>query len=92
MSLAKKCDIRNRLSAGRNKSQHSFRPVDLADQTNPSSETDGTRVKRLTFAEDFMLEHTSSSLCITLFGMADDTETVPGEQQHMPTQYYGFPS
>ena len=61
MDFLQKCDASNRLSSNRNTSQNSFRPVSQADRTNSSLiEPDGTKVKRLTFAEDFMLEHSHS--------------------------------
>ena len=58
MSLLKKCDVKDRLSASRNKKRHSFRPAEQALKVN-SSETkpDGPRAGRLTFVEDFTLEH-----------------------------------
>jgi len=92
MSLATKSDKRDRLSAGRNRSQHSFRPVNQADAANaPGIEKDGARVDRLSFAEDFMLEHTHSSLRITFRGIASNTAAAPREQ-HKVAQCYGFPS
>jgi hypothetical protein len=58
MSLLKKCDVNNRLPASGNRSQHSFRPVRDADKANPSEiKPDGPSASRLTFVEDFILEH-----------------------------------
>lgn len=92
MSLAKKCDTRSRLSSGRNKSEHSFRPMGQTDRATSSGiEPDGTRADRLTFAEDFMLEHTHSGLRITVIGMAGNSGATSREQ-HKLTQCYGFPS
>ena len=58
MSLLKKCDISNRLPASGNKSRHSFWPLRDADQVNCSKiKPCGQRASRLTFIEDFILEH-----------------------------------
>jgi hypothetical protein len=92
MSLAKTSDKRDRLSAGRIRSQHSFRPVSVADRANSSRiETDGARPGRLSFAEDFMLEHTHSGMHIAVIGMSGASASVAREQ-HKSTQCYGFPS
>lgn len=92
MNLAKQCDTRSRLSTGRNKSEHSFRSVRHSDKANSSAnETDGTRTNRLTFAEDFMLEHSHSGLRISVMGKAGNSGTATREQ-HQSTQCYGFPS
>jgi len=92
MSLAKKCDTRDRLSAGRNRSQHSFRPVSRTDRANCSGiDADGAGANRQSFAEDFLLEHTHPGLRITLIGMAADSGTSPREQ-NQSAQCYGFPS
>jgi hypothetical protein len=92
MSLATKSDKRERLSAGRSRSQHSFRPASQADATSaPGIEKDGAKVDRLSFAEDFMLEHSHSSLRITFMGMAGNSAAAPREQ-HKVAQCYGFPS
>ena len=67
MGHLQECDARNRLSAGRNKSQSSFSPVGHADRTNSSGiEPDGTKAKKPTFAEDFMLEHSLARVQIAL--------------------------
>jgi hypothetical protein len=66
MSLVKKGDANNCLSASRNKSRHSFRPARQADRTNPSEiKQDEPRATRLTFAEDFTREHSLPDLYIT---------------------------
>jgi hypothetical protein len=63
MSLLKKCEAYNRLPASRNKSQGSFGHVRQADQANPSEmKPDVASAARLTFAEDFTLEHSLHSL------------------------------
>jgi hypothetical protein len=58
MSLLKKCDADNRLSASRNESQHSIGPARDADKANsPEIKPGGPRTSRLTFIEDFIQEH-----------------------------------
>lgn len=92
MSLAKKCDTRDRLSAGRVRSQHSFRPVSHSDRANSTEiEPNRAEASRMSFAEDFLLEHTNSSSRMTLIGMARKSGTAPREQQ-ISAQCYGFPS
>jgi hypothetical protein len=66
MSLLKKCDAKERLSARRNKNRRSFMPVEQSDRANPSEiKPDGPRASRLTFVEDFTLEHSLLGLHIT---------------------------
>jgi hypothetical protein len=92
MSLATKSDIRERLSAGRSRSQHSFRSASPVDSANSSGiEPVGATAKRPSFAEDFMLEHTHSSLRIAFRGMTGNSGTSTREQQQS-AQCYGFPS
>jgi hypothetical protein len=68
MSILKKCDAKNRLSASRNKSRHSSTPEGQADIANPSEvKQDGPRASRLTFVEDFTREHSLSGVHITSF-------------------------
>ena len=85
MDFLQKCDARNRLSADRSTSQNSFRPAAQADRTNSSGiETDGTRAKRLTFAEDFMLEHSHPGLHITRPGFQPVLKPRPGNRNSRP--------
>jgi len=92
MDFLQKCDASNRLSSNRNTSQNSFRPVSQADRTNSSLiEPDGTKAKRLTFAEDFMLEHSHSGQHIDLTGILASAGTALREPQQS-TQFFGFPS
>jgi hypothetical protein len=92
MSLANIRDTRNRLSAGRNRKQHTFRPAVEAERANSSEiAPDEARADRLSFAEDFMLEHTHSGLLITMMGMKGGSGTARREQQKS-AQCYGFPS
>jgi len=58
MSLLKQCDVNGRLPASRNKSQRSFGQVRQGDRTNPSEiKPEVPSAARLTFAEDFTVEH-----------------------------------
>jgi hypothetical protein len=58
MSLLKKCDPDYRLSASRNQSRHSFRPVEQAGSANFSEiKPDGPWAGRPTFVDDFTREH-----------------------------------
>jgi len=66
MSILKKCDAKNHLSASRNRSRHSFRPPGQADRAKPSEiKPDGPRASRLTFVEDFTREHSLPGVHIT---------------------------
>ena len=61
MSLLKKCDVNNRLPASRNQSQDSFGLARDADIANSSEiKPDRPRASRLTFVENFILEHSRS--------------------------------
>jgi hypothetical protein len=64
--------VKNHLSDSRNKTLYSSRPVGQADRANPFEiEPDGTRASRLTFAEDFTLEHSLPGLRIASIGISD---------------------
>ncbi|MGA9130117.1 MAG: hypothetical protein WB425_18440 [Terracidiphilus sp.] len=92
MGQIKECGVRNRLSSGRTKNQFEFGPAGQSDRSKSSRiETDGARVKRPSFAEDFMLEHSHAGLLIAIMGSAVRYGSAPAEPLH-PTQYYGFPS
>jgi len=92
MSLAKLSEKRERLSAGRSRSQHSFRPANRPDSSNSfAAAQGGARAGELSFAEDFMLEHTHTGLRIALLGIAGKSGSAPREQQKS-AQCYGFPS
>ena len=67
MSLLKKCNAKDRLSASRNKSRYSLMPAGQADRANPSEiKPDGPRASRLTFVEDYTREHSLPGLYFTL--------------------------
>ena len=92
MGQLKECEASNRLSAGRNKSHSTFMPAGQTDRTNSSGiELDGACAKKTSFAEDFMLEHSNSSLFIAMIGSVGRHRTAPNEPQKS-TQCYGFPS
>jgi hypothetical protein len=58
MILSKKCNANNRLPASPNNSRQSSRPVGLVGRANSSDVwPDRSRAVRLTFFEDFTLEH-----------------------------------
>ncbi len=66
MSLLMKCDAKTRLSASRDKSRHSFKPVVQAKRANPSEiQPERPRASRLTFVEDFTREHSLPGVRIT---------------------------
>ena len=92
MGHLKECEARDCLSAGRNKSRNSFRPAGEADHSNSSgTELEGASKRKSTFAEDFMLEHSNSSLFIAMIGRAGRYGAGAKEPQKS-TQYYGFPA
>lgn len=92
MGLPKKCDARDCPSSGRSASHNSFRPAGKAERINFSGiEPEGARREKLTFVEDFMLEHSHSGLHIDLTGILASARTAPREPQQS-TQSFGFPS
>ncbi|MGD0546871.1 MAG: hypothetical protein ABR991_03495 [Terracidiphilus sp.] len=92
MGHLKECEASNRLSAGRNKSHSTFMPAGPAVSTDSSGiERDGAGARKTSFAEDFMLEHSNSSLFIAMMGSVGRYKSAPKEPQKS-TQYYGFPS
>jgi hypothetical protein len=92
MAPLSSCDVRNFQSVGRNKSQHTFRSVGQADRARSSAnESGGTKSNRLTFAEDFMLEHSNASLRVALFEITASAGSTSREPQHS-AQHFGFPS
>ena len=92
MGHLKECEARDRLSAGRNNSRNSFRPAGNADNSNSSrTKLEGSGERKSSFAEDFMLEHSNSSLFIAMIGRTGRYGAGAKEPQKS-TQYYGFPS
>ena len=65
MNLLKKSDVKKHLLASRNESRHSFRLVSEADRANHLEiKPDRKWAGRLTFFEDFTLEHSLNDLQI----------------------------
>jgi len=63
MSLIKNCFVKNRLNASRNKSRHWFKSVEQAGRANSSEiKPDRPWAGKLTFFEDFILEHSPAGL------------------------------
>jgi hypothetical protein len=92
MDPLKKCDTRNLPSTRRKKSEHLFRKLGHAYVTNSAGiKQDGTQADRLTFAEDFLREHSNSGRSIALIGIAASYGTVPKKLQPS-AQSFGFPS
>jgi hypothetical protein len=90
MSHLKECGSPNRLSTSRNKIHRSFRQSDRAGRISTSgTEQVQISAKQPTFAEDFMLEH--SSLFVAMMGSARRYAGAPKEPA-ISTQHYGFPA
>jgi hypothetical protein len=71
MNLLRKCVVKKRLSAIRNKSRPSFRPVREADRANHlETKSDREWEAGLSFFEDFTLEHSLHGLQITSIEIA----------------------
>jgi hypothetical protein len=54
-------------------------------------ESDAIRAKRLSFAEDFLLEHSNSNLRVTVMEIMASASATPREPQQS-AQSSGFPS
>jgi hypothetical protein len=91
MDTLKKCDTRKRQSAGRNKGQRSFTSADKTGANSSRIKLDGIIASRQTFAEDFMMEHSSTALHVTLVGMAE-IHGVAVKDTQPSTQHFGFPA
>ena len=91
MGHLKECEARDCLSAGRNKSRNSFMPAREADHSSSGTKLEGASKRKSSFAEDFMLEHSNSSLFIAMIGKAGRYNSGAKEPQKS-TQYYGFPA
>jgi hypothetical protein len=52
---------------------------------------DGAKSNRLTFAEDFLLEHSNASLRLALFEISASAGSASREPQQS-AQHFGFPS
>jgi hypothetical protein len=92
MGQLKECETKDRQSTSRNKSLNSFRQAGVADRSNSSGiNLEGSGERKSSFAEDFMLEHSNSSLFIAMIGRAG-RYGAGAKEPHRSTQYYGFPS
>jgi hypothetical protein len=92
MSILKNLDKRARFSVGRGKSQHPCRSAGQSGKVNSYGAVPGkTLVNRLTFAEDYTLEHCRSGRRIAVIGIWGGAETAPKEREPSP-QSFGFPS
>jgi hypothetical protein len=54
-------------------------------------DTEGNRARRLTFAEDFMMEHSANGKRVAVVGVKGSSRTIRIQSQPS-TQYFGFPS
>ncbi len=71
MSLPKKSNTHNRLSASPDKSRHSSRPVGQTLRYDSSEiNPERPRACRVTFVEDFTLEHFLDGSCLTSIEIA----------------------
>ena len=71
MSVSKNCDAKVHLFAGRDKNRNKFSRAARTDEANPRENThERPRASRLTFVEDFMLEHSLPSRQITSIEMS----------------------
>lgn len=92
MGHLKECESSNRIAAGQNKSRSACRPAGRADRSASSANVmDGASAPKTTFAEDFMLEHSNSSLFIAMMGSVGRQGAAAREPQKS-TQHFGFPS
>ncbi len=83
------CDANNNTTSGRNRGKHMFRPVGRPVNAGTSM-TKATPAEKLTFGEDFVLEHSASRQPISLIKVSGDAGTARKDMQHSP-QAYGFP-
>jgi len=91
MSHLKECESADQPSRSRNSIHRSFRQSGQADRISTSGiEPDVGSPKPPTFAEDFMLEHSNSSLFIAMLGNSNrfGVQKEPAKS----TQHYGFPA
>ena len=82
-------DTRGSNSSGRNRGKHAFRPVGRSINAG-SAMTRATTEEKLTFGEDFVLEHSAPRLPIALVKRSGDAGSGRKDMQHSP-QAYGFP-
>jgi hypothetical protein len=92
MSLLKNSVAENYSSPGWEKSRKLSRSERKADRANRSGvKPDGAKAKSPAFAEDFMLEHSSSGIRLKLIVVPSTTGAGPHES-HQSSECFGFPS
>ena len=83
------CDVSNNLTPVRDRNKQSFKPLNRALKTKTSM-TKPVHAGKLSFGEDFVLEHSCADLPVTLITVSTDSGSVRRDFQHSP-QAYGFP-
>ena len=84
-------DASNNSSSGRARSKHSFKPVSRAIRPNPVMNKTAEKADvKLSFGEDFVLEHSFPGLPVTLIAMSGDAPNPRKDLQYSP-QAFGFP-
>jgi hypothetical protein len=91
MGLLDECEATKRLATNQNIGQHLFRPVDQVDGAYPSEVKPYAPGVRLTFAEDFFLEHSFPSQHIGLTYVPLSSETASRELLDL-AEGQGFPA
>lgn len=91
MGPLKKCDSRDHLPSSRNETQRSTRPTRHGVKADFSAlEPEGT-VATLSFAEDFLLEHSVSGMQFRKVGIAA-SPAISSNDRSESCQCLGFPS
>ena len=91
MGLLKKCDTRNHLSDSRNENQRSTRSNRHGVKADFSVLEPERSVAKLSFAEDFLLEHSVSGMQFRKVGIAANP-AISSNDRSESCQYLGFPS
>lgn len=93
MSLLNSYESRSRRATGRNKGSARIERVDPAEMAvlSQMKPDEGTRLNCQTFAEDFLLEHSTSAVHVIKIGIANNSELTTHEASEL-SQLFGFPS
>jgi hypothetical protein len=92
MSLLKNSVAGNYPSAGWEKSRKQSRPERKTNRHNRSEvKPDSAQTQSHAFAEDFMLEHSSSSMRLS-FTVVPSTSGAVSQESYPSSEYFGFPS
>lgn len=92
MSLLRNIAADNYPSVGWDQSRKQSRSVRKADRANRSGvKPNGAKTKSPAFAEDFMLEHSSSGKRLPLIVVPATSGAAP-QETHQSSVYFGFPS